>query len=66
MCSHTTGVCLNRPDFNLKRAPGLLTHEVPAKLKETVHVTLDMVEVRRRAAWNSQSLRLSSDSQPES
>lgn len=58
MCSHTTGVCLNRPDFNLTRAPGLLAHEVPKKPQDGVHVTLDVLdqqEVQRRKQWRSQS-----------
>lgn len=58
MCSHTTGVCLDRPDFNLERAPGLLAHEVTKKPTDGVHVTLDVLdqqEVQRRKQWRLQS-----------
>lgn len=57
MCSHTTGVCLNRADFNLHRAPGMLAHEVPSRPvtnpREPVQ-NCDFARMKEREEWRQQ------------
>jgi hypothetical protein len=57
MCSHLTGVCLDRADFNLKRAPGMLAHEVPSHPiigpREPVQ-NCDFARMKEREKWTQQ------------